>query len=164
MNHPIPLHYPLPHFIQTISSSQQHSLILMIPEISPYLLPLKKLHLLLHTTPHHLPITQLHKEILPHTDQLQYLKIESINIHHFPFLIDRQHILQHQPDKIRVLQVSPKIILDALYLRHRIEPESASCEEVVFDVVSYAEVVVLIAHEDCLALVDWDVALVGFGL
>jgi hypothetical protein len=124
MYQPIPLHDPLPNLIEAITPSQQHSFILMIPKIRHNFLPLQKLHLFLHTTPHHPPITELHKEINANTDQLQYLKIKAININNFPFLIDRQHILQHQTNKISISQKRPKCILDPFYLRHRIQPKS----------------------------------------
>jgi hypothetical protein len=98
----------------------------MIPEISHYILPLQKMHLFLYTTANHFPITELHKEILPNTNQLQNLKIKSININNFSFLINRQHILQYQPNNIWILQERPKRIFDTLYLSHRIKPEPPS--------------------------------------
>lgn len=149
MGHSEPLHHSFAHFVQTISISQQDSLVFMIPKLYQNLFLLQKLHLFLVTTPYDFPIPKFQEKEFSNIHHLQYLKIEPIDLHKLPLFINRQHVLESKRDHLGILRVSPKGKLDSLDLGDMVQPNATTCQHVGLEVISDAEVVVLVTQEDC---------------
>lgn len=105
-------------------------------------------------------VSKFQKEEPSNIHHLQYFKIEPVHLHKLPLFINRQHVLESKRDHLGVLGVGSEGKLDSFDPGDMVEPNAATCQHVGLEVVGNAEVVVLVAEEDCRALLDGDIALV----
>lgn len=98
MNQFVALCQALTHFQQAFLPAYQYRLVFVVPKIHSYLFPFQKAYLFLWRASQYCPITQFHKEILPHYYHFKNFEVEAINLHQLTVLVDGKNIFECKGD------------------------------------------------------------------
>lgn len=77
-------------------------------------------------------------------------------------LVYGKHIFESQCDLSGIQRICCKSEFYSLNSCDLIQPNAATGQKVTFQIVSYSQVVIFVAHEDCRAFFDGNVTLICF--